>query len=153
MPHRLQIKLTVDPAIPTDVKTLVANQLSGSDAIRGIPCSFNLSVKNLGPTQFPGGVFKKVLLVYPEGVSQNAAMPDVGAIAAGATTELPPLILIPLNHGASTIQVVLESLDQQPVEYFQRQLETALSGGQWVDIFYVADREQINLILALAKRG
>lgn len=148
MAHRLQIRLDIDPQVPSEVKPLLANPLTGYDALRGVACRIGFTIKNLGTASFPGGNISNLELSYEGGVNQTFASQNVPQLAPSESAPRIDLVTVPLSVGVGKVAATIAASDGQPTEYFQRREDAPLPGARWLDVFYVADRELLNLILA-----
>lgn len=150
MPHKLKLSLSVEPQTSDEFKTLLKSPMSGFDAVRGLPVKVSITTRNISNQPFPGGKISSIRLNYQRS-SQEAGEAVLPSIVAGQSCAPFEMVLIPLEPGIALISLTVAASDGQPVECFQRDERKPFSTGNWMDVFYVVDKESFSIMTLLVE--
>lgn len=123
--------------------------LKDDEVVRGVNTKFELNIKNIGSTHFPGGTF-----IEPRLQSQNVTyhvdkpdMPNIPKIGPGETIQIPFDNLTPMEDGVSWINFKIAANDNEKIYFYQLEDNPPLSGDRFIMPFTVINRELLEILL------
>ncbi len=147
MPHKLKITLSIEPQVAEEVRPFLESGLTELDAIRGVACKLILTIRNISESPFPGGRLTNMGVTFGPAYQQMTVEPPVIPLASGETAPRTEVVVVPVNPGMGIVRFNVVASDPQPVVCYQRDDSTPVGTGAWLDVFYVVDRETLNMIL------
>lgn len=151
MPHVLRVRAAFeqDFAEPFRKWLQATKYLRSFDIVRGIDCRIILFAKNMGEKDFPGGNIRTVMVRYSGGVHHGFMPTTVPEIKADEETTIFDGVISPVGEGPGSIEIEFTAKDGEAIECYQRRLDSPIGINQWLDIFYVVNREDLNVMWRL----
>lgn len=149
--HKLLISLSYDPS----AKSMYSDLLSDTEFPRGVHVKFGLSIKNLGESNFPGGIVEELSLAF-----------GISGVGPAVTNFFSSINLERLHRnegklvyewqsymfceGIFRIQCRISSQDGKQIEYFKIEGdESGKSTVNWNIALSVVNREQLEIAKTL----
>lgn len=147
MAYKLLIEFEIDFESP------LKKFLRPNEVVRCEPIEITLFVTNLGEEIFPGGKTQDWRITYGEEgriySTSATANVDCGRIAPNERVRLLSQEIIPVTDGIAWIKCKIDPIgEDKEVEYYQEAKEK-LAGKEWMNCFYVANREMLLLLSAI----
>lgn len=155
MNYKLQIAYTCKQLFSEQFKKWLedTHYLAPFDLVRGIECTITLHIKNIENENFPGCLAKSIVINYSGGVRHDLAPFEIPEIKVNQERQIPLPPIIPIVEGPGSIEIEFSSKDGKPIECYQRRIDRPIGINRWLDIFYVINRESLNIMWRLDRLG
>ena len=151
MPSSYKFLVTLKLTAPRKYKEF----LSGYETVTGFPTKFEVSMKNIGKNEFPGGRLVNDCVTF-ETYHGQANIGFSGRIVPSKIVKLKPGDVLAVE-GTQTFQIPgpwrvvvnMKAKDNAKINYYQT--PTGLPSEEGFQLIYVADHHQLDLALLLKK--